>query len=66
MTVWSLGCSVIAGLAVQGGGLTVSVASLVLVSPAALVKVASNLVPDSLVLVDGDRVGRGGGAAGSG
>ncbi len=41
------------GLAEQGGGLTVSVTSLVVVAPLALVKVASNLVPDSAVAVGG-------------
>ena len=41
VTTWSFGCSVIAGLIVQGGGgagLTVRVASSVVVSPAAFLK----------------------------
>ncbi len=53
VTTWSLGCSSIAGAAEQGGGLTVSVTSSVVVPPLALVKVASNLVPDSAVAVGG-------------
>src|SRR5271154_2656824 len=56
VTVWSLGCSSIAGLIVHGGGgagLTVRVASLLVVSPAALVKAASKAAPLSVVLVVG-------------
>ena len=53
VTVWALGCSVIAGGAAHGGALTVSVTSSVVVDSKAFVKTASNLVPLCAVLVGG-------------
>src|SRR5271169_2387125 len=53
VTVCGLGCSVIAGAAAHGGGLTVRVTSAVVVDSKAFVNTASNLVPDSVVLVAG-------------
>ena len=53
VTVWALGCSVIAGAVAQGGGLTVRVTSSVVVPAKAFVKTALNLVPDWVVEVAG-------------